>query len=114
MHILYVILPLNENTSDSKKFSFYSWNIDCISKVFKISLLNKWIYTIDMATWFLILTLEITTTIFEFVEAWRMSLSSLQIYIALLSLLLWLDKWKENQLGKISINLEPEENLSLN
>jgi len=43
-----------------------------------------------------------------------MSSSSLQIYIALLSLLLWLDKWKENQLGKISINLEPEKNLSPN
>jgi len=67
-----------------------------------------------MATWFFILVLEITITIFEFVKAWRMSSSSLQIYIVLLSLLLWLDKWKENQLGKISINLEPEKNLSPN
>jgi len=43
-HYVIDIIDLNfliNTTSDSKKFSFYSQNIDCISKVFKISLLNK-------------------------------------------------------------------------
>ena len=56
---------------------------------------------------------ETTTTIFELAEVWRTCSSSLWICTNLLSLLFWLEEWKEKWLEKISINLEPGEILLL-
>jgi len=78
-----------------------------------IGFVNEWTWAIDIAIWFLMLVSETTTTIFELAEVWRTCSSSLWIYADLLSLLFWLEEWKEKWLEKISINLEPGEILLL-
>ena len=64
----------------------------------------------EVATWFLMLASKIIVTIFKSDNVWKMHSLSLQIYMALLSLFLWLERWKEKWLKRILINLKLGEN----
>ena len=79
-----------------------------------IGLSWTWIYTIEVATWFLTLVLDTIIADFRSADAWRIMLLRLQMCIFILSLLCLFVEWKEKWLGKTSISLSPEENSLLN
>ena len=70
-------------------------------------------YTIDIAMLFLMLAFETMTTDLKLDKVLRTHLSSLQIWVALLSLFLLFVWWNEKQLEKVSTNWKSKENLLL-
>jgi len=78
-----------------------------------IGLLWAWTCTIEVATQFLILASDITTTICGSDDAWRVMLLRLCKWFLMLFLLFLFKEWNEKQFGKMSISLFPSENLWL-
>ena len=70
-------------------------------------------YTIDIAMLFLMLAFETMTTDLKLDKVLRTHLSSLQIWVALLSLFLLFVWWNEKQLEKVSTDWKSKENLLL-
>ena len=78
--------------------------------VFMTGLLWLWMWDIDVATWFLMLASDTTTTDWGSDDAWMVVLSRYRKWLLILWLLFLFERWNEKWFGNTSISLFPGEN----